>query len=187
MTTPGVTEKLAVYAGENAKKQSKNYFKGKQAIKITDNPLLWSLGLPMQGGYPGNTNDGYWDISDYRPTRGSEKFPYYFTPLGNSYKDSEDKRIREASLSNFIHAAIDDYRYDPEKYKNSSMEMYDAYGMGHLGTFGASIAPDSSYLSIHDKWDLDPNAVEHMPTFAPDFVYSAGLTKLGIQKTTLSI
>ena len=65
------------------------------------------------------------------------------------------------------------------------MKMNDAnYGIGHLGAFGMSLAPDSSYLSLHDKWDLDPNAVGHMPKFAPDFVYSAALTKLGIETRT---
>ena len=152
-------------------------------LKGVDIPLLWSLGMPAKGRFPGMTTRGSWDISDYRPTRGSENFPYYFTPLGKTYNTLEEKENRNAIIDTTIMTALRDYRSDPVKYANTSMEMYDISNrLGNLGSYGMSLAPDSSYLSLHDKWDLDPNASGHMPKFAPDFVYSAGLTELGIPK-----
>ena len=137
--------------------------------------------MPVQGKFPGTESHGSWDISNYRPTRGSENFPYYFTPLGKTYTDTTRKQTQDIMLDVATTEALREYRSAPEKYANRSIKMNDAnYNIGHLGAFGMSLAPDSSYLSLHDKWDLDPNAAGHIPTFAPDFVYSTALTKLGI-------
>lgn len=183
LTTPGLSKDGIVSTAETVNDISKAYTEHPRSGDWTDIPLLWSLGIPSKKEFPGTTKQGSWDISDYRPTRGGENLPYYFTPLGKTYKDLSDKHDHDEYVNAAISDALREYRSNTTKYKNTSMKMKDETGrIGHLGKFGMSLAPDSSYLSLHDKWDLDPNAVEHMPTFAPDFVYSAGLTKLGIPK-----
>ncbi len=82
--------------------------------------------MPVQGKFPGTESHGSWDISNYIPTRGSENFPYYFTPLGKTYTDfTREKQTQDIMLDATITEALREYRSDPEKYANTSMEMYD--------------------------------------------------------------
>lgn len=163
----------------------------------TNVPLRWSLGLPMEGGFPGPITRGSWDISAYRPTRGGENVPYYFTPRGKDFgKDPTSskiyKDIQDAAVSRMIGKALTIYSSNPSvasdgkvtsKFQNKSIQLEDEDMMiGDLGNYGVSIAPDSSYLSFHDRWKLSPNAANKIPTFAPDWVYKKALTDVGIPK-----
>lgn len=143
---------------------------------FTDVPLLWSLGIaPKYADIVGN--QGLWSVSDYRPTRNSENYPYYFTPI---YKEGKSKKV-----SKLVQDVIKTYKSDPNKYFNKSMQFNDEdYKIGHLRDFGTGISPDSSYVYITDNWDLDPSSLANRIgyKYLPDFVYKKQLDKMGIPK-----
>jgi hypothetical protein len=74
---------MAVYAGDAKKLKVKKLNDKDRALNkgtILQGVLiflyLWSLGIPMlKEDFLVILTRGSWDISDYRPTRGSEEFP----------------------------------------------------------------------------------------------------------------
>lgn len=169
-------------ATDDVLSKSARYYESRQQDR-TDVPLLWSLGIPIPQGHEGN--QGVWDVSEYRPTRGGEGHPYYFTPLDHGSQSRVSKKAHpkvneDLAVQTLLAKVLADY-----KGANNKSTLFTDTGLGHLGGFGASVAPDSSYVSFHDMWDLDPNAIrlgEVLPNFAKDYVYAEALTKMGVPK-----
>jgi hypothetical protein len=149
-------------------------------------PLLWSLGMPAKK--KDELSDyGAWGISEYRPSRGSENYPYYFTPIADIENPSEK---RKQTISSMLRKGLKKYAQNTtvdskgkihSEFENKSIPLMDEDWVGNMGTFGFSVnSKDSSFVSFHDLWNLDPNASHNKPRFLPKAVYRKILTSAGV-------
>ena len=153
-----------------------------------ESPLLWSLGMPAK-----KENEdpfyGVWGISENRPSRNSENYPYYFTPIADIENPSEERKriisdLINRGLKKYVkNTTVDSKGKIHSKYENKSIPMVDMPWVGDLGNFGAGVSQDSSYFSFHDLWNLDPNASHNMPTFLPKAVYRKILKSAGVPES----
>lgn len=153
-----------------------------------ESPLLWSLGMPAK-----KENEdpfyGVWGISEHRPSRNSENYPYYFTPIADIENPSEERKqiisdLINQGLKKYVkNTTVDSKGKIHSEYENKSITLTDYGWVGNMGEMGGSVSRDSSYFSFHDLWNLDPNASHNIPTFLPKAVYRKILKSAGVPES----